>query len=244
MPTDANRRTRTSGVPASTSQASGVQSRRSAARPLLPRGLTSNVSLPYDEAVLACMKGPAVLLRTTTRLSIPWVIVTGSATRWAVLFDSATSGAGSRWGSDGRRLARATAPSVRANLLRSRREMLALQVGGLSWRTDPLVGAFGQVPSGGSVETAMACLWSLLQRGEGVSPEAVAMMLNLRLEPRSAARLSVREDGLLGCEGFEVLYTEGRARTRSGTSASSSGRGSASASRAGSSRSSARRRAR
>ena len=157
------------------------------------------------------MRKPAVLLRSTKvgRLQ-SWLVVTGDMHRWGLVSDRLVA---NQWASDGIRLGIASAPATRALLLRRRREILATHVESLAWQDYPLSEAFGRVPAGLDVETAVACLWWLTQRNAGASMDAAGMLLNLVLDSHSADRFTVREDGMLGCRGYEVVYAPGRSRS-------------------------------
>lgn len=199
------------GGQASTARTPSAQS----SRPLLPRGLTTNAALPLDEALLACMEDPAVLIRTSTGRVKSWVIATGTMGRWGLLTDRRNRG--EDWRREGAHLARAEQQAVRARLISSRRAILHNALPDLAWQTYTLGEAFGRVPSGLSVEASAVCLWWLHQRQAGATPEAASMLLNLTLDTSSARRFRVDEQSMLAWDGAEVVYTAGRRSIRART---------------------------
>lgn len=168
------------------------------------------------------MHEPAVLVRTSAGRTQSWVIATGTMQRWGLLSDR--SGTSEAWRRDGAQLGRTTDQAVRARLIRSRREMLTSNLPSLAWQQYPLAEAFGRVPSGMSVEAAAACLWWLHQRSAGATTQAASMLLNLTLDPFSAARFTVDETAALTWQGAEVHYSAGRTALRAANRGASASR--------------------
>jgi hypothetical protein len=167
------------------------------------------------------MDEPAVLVRTSAGRTQSWVIATGTMQRWGLLSDR--SGTSEAWRRDGAQLGRTTDQAVRARLIRARREMLTSNLPNLAWQQYPLTETFGRVPSGMSVEAAAACLWWLHQRSTGATTQAASMLLNLTLDPFSAARFTVDETAALTWQGAEVHYSAGRTALRAVSRGAGSG---------------------
>lgn len=174
-------------------------------RPRIPRGLTSDPDLAFSDAVLACMRGPAVLLQVPTASLRPaWVIATGSMERWALISDHGRIPG--LWDNVARSLRIKRAPAARANLLRMRRESLQSHLPLLTWQDTTLSEVVGGLSQGIYEEAPVVCLWWLLQHQAGAPVDTAWMMLGLLVPTPSLPSYTVRTDGLLDCQGYQVVY--------------------------------------
>lgn len=171
-----------------------------AAKARLPRGLTSNPDLRFANAVLACMKDPAVLLLGPGGN----VVVSGTMQRWslALVRDRVER----QWDEAGARLRTVKDPARRADWLRRRREALSEQVGWMTVQRESLTQSLAGLPTGMPVEAGAVALWWWHQQQMGHSAEAAWCLLALILPPESLRFYEVTSDGGLRSRLCEFVH--------------------------------------
>lgn len=171
------------------------------AHPRIPRGLTSNPDLRFEDAVLACMRDPAVLLRGPGGN----VVVAGTMERWSLAL--VRTRVQRVWDDAGTRLRTVADPARRSALLRQRRAALAEQVEWMTLQREPLTVSLSGLPRGMPVEAGAVALWWRHQRQGGQGAEAAWCLLGLILPPESLRYFEVEADGALRSRVCEVVFT-------------------------------------
>lgn len=170
-----------------------------AVRSRLPRGLTSDADLPFERAVMACMKEPSVLVLSAGTN----VVVSGTMQRWSL--SMMWSRHLTQWKESGARLRTVKDPGRRGDLLRRRREALSAQVQCMTVQPDPLAQSLQGLPTGMPSEAGAVALWWWHQRAAGHSPESAWCLLGLILPPDSLRYYGIDCDGFVRSRAFEIV---------------------------------------